>query len=211
MTTSNTPYRQIRAHYTPSTITVYQAYNSAIASAAVEHQKLDASPKFSTTRMTWIKPSWAWMMYRSGYSYKDPGQERILALTLTHDAFRDLLRRAVVSTHPKPTIDSGAKVKSESRAKPAHVRVQWDPERTVRLGLLPYRSIQIGVPGALVADLVGGIVKIEDVTETARSLKKLLDEPDEIDEAELLAQGLIFEERVFDVDAELRMILEMGT
>ncbi|WP_422570328.1 DUF4291 family protein, partial [Erwinia billingiae] len=29
--------------------------------------------------MTWIKPSFLWMMYRSGWGMKDPGQKRILA------------------------------------------------------------------------------------------------------------------------------------
>ncbi|WP_141653813.1 DUF4291 family protein, partial [Erwinia billingiae] len=31
-----------------------------------------ASPPFSMTRMTWIKPSFLWMMYRSGWGMKDP-------------------------------------------------------------------------------------------------------------------------------------------
>lgn len=61
-TTVTTPYRQIRALYTPTTITVYQAYSSAIAIPAVTHQKLSASPDFTFSRMTWIKPSWCWMM-----------------------------------------------------------------------------------------------------------------------------------------------------
>lgn len=29
--------------------------------------------------------------------------------------------------------------------KKAAVRVQWDPERSPKLGMLPYRSIQIGI------------------------------------------------------------------
>src|ERR1700761_3126194 len=96
MSESNTksiPYRQIRAKYDADTITVYQAYNKSIAEAAVRDQKLDSSPLFRT-RMTWIKPSWAWMMYRAGYSYKDAGQARILAIKLSHTGFFELLRRA---------------------------------------------------------------------------------------------------------------------
>jgi hypothetical protein len=53
---------EIRAVYDEETITVYQAYNAAIADAAVKHQKLNASPLFKSGRMTWIKPSWCWMM-----------------------------------------------------------------------------------------------------------------------------------------------------
>jgi len=56
------PYRQIRALHDAETITVYQAYSAAIADAAIASQKLCASPDFLFTRMTWIKPSWNWMM-----------------------------------------------------------------------------------------------------------------------------------------------------
>lgn len=56
-------YRQIRALYDEETITVYQAYSAEIAEPAVKEQSLTASPKFSGTRMTWIKPSWCWMMF----------------------------------------------------------------------------------------------------------------------------------------------------
>jgi Domain of unknown function (DUF4291) len=56
------PFRQIRATYDDETITVYQAYSEAIAVAAVKEQRLNASPQFLFGRMTWIKPSWAWMM-----------------------------------------------------------------------------------------------------------------------------------------------------
>lgn len=58
----NTPYRQIRALYDDETITVYQAYSAAIAIPAVRDQSLCASPEFKLGRMTWIKPSWCWMM-----------------------------------------------------------------------------------------------------------------------------------------------------
>lgn len=203
------PYRQIRALFDDETITVYQAYSAEIAIPAVEQQKLNASPAFSLTRMTWIKPSWAWMLYRSGYSYKDARQTHILALKLTHASFKNLLRRAVLSH--SSGLDSCKNAKNEGRAKPASVRVQWDPERTVRLERLDYRSIQIGVPGALVPDLVEGIVEIEDVTGKARELKRTLDE--DVEEKagvlDLVEKGLVPVEKEFTVDKELRQILGM--
>ncbi|KAH9231708.1 hypothetical protein K456DRAFT_1751505 [Colletotrichum gloeosporioides 23] len=94
---THAPYRQIRAHYDDETITVYQAYSSSIATAAIEAQRLDASPSFKLTRMTWIKPSWTWMLNRAGYSYKDPGQERILALKMPREYFIGLLRKGTLS------------------------------------------------------------------------------------------------------------------
>jgi len=113
------------------------------------------------------------MLYRSGYSYKDPGQEHILALRLIHTTFLSLLGKAIVSSHEEDLPEGGANAK-ETKSKSAHVRVQWDPRWTIRLEKLPYRSIQSGVPGALVDELVKGTVKIEDVTERARELKLVL-------------------------------------
>jgi hypothetical protein len=52
--------RVIRALYDDNTITVYQAYNNDIAAPAVKH-KTFVSP-FKVERMTWIKPSFLWMM-----------------------------------------------------------------------------------------------------------------------------------------------------
>merc|ERR1711963_806137 len=40
--------------------------------------------------MTWIKPSFAWMMYRSGYGRK-PNQTNVLKIKLGHDAVAELL------------------------------------------------------------------------------------------------------------------------
>ncbi len=38
--------------------------------------------------MTWIKPSFLWMMYRAGWGYKDAGQSRILAIDITREGIR---------------------------------------------------------------------------------------------------------------------------
>ncbi|KXJ91875.1 hypothetical protein Micbo1qcDRAFT_203920 [Microdochium bolleyi] len=131
MPPTTTPFRQIRAKCdrTPATttltspvatsinthdreddlITVYQAYNAAIATAACAAQRLDASPRFKLTRMTWVKPSWCWMMYRAGYSHKDANQERILALRMRRADLWALLRMAELTTRaPSPTITSDA-------------------------------------------------------------------------------------------------------
>jgi hypothetical protein len=205
MTGEPTPFRQIRAKFTPTTITVYQAYNAEIADAAVEHQKLNASHNFSTTRMTWIKPSWAWMLYRCGYSYKDHRQERVLAITLGHPAFLSLLAKAVVANHE---VDVQSEKKGGMR-DPPKVRVQWDPERTVWLQKLAYRSIQIGVPGTLIDELVDGTIEIRDVTERAKELKRKLDQYPDVALTELITLGLVPREDVFEVNEKLREILEM--
>ncbi|KAM0564255.1 hypothetical protein ACHAPJ_000465 [Fusarium lateritium] len=156
--------------------------------------------------MTWIKPSWAWMMYRAGYSYKDLGQSHILALRMKHEHFIALLERGVLSSHvQKPQA-------GEKREKSSDVRIQWDPERTPKLEILPYRSIQIGIPGALSEQWANEwIAEIEDVTDKARELKRVIDERPEITDEELLDLGLIFEERPFEVPESVHTKLEMTT
>ncbi|PMD30581.1 hypothetical protein L207DRAFT_573414 [Hyaloscypha variabilis F] len=201
------PYRQIRALYDEETITVYQAYSSSIALAAVEHQKLNASPDFKLGRMTWIKPSWCWMMYRSGYSFKDTKQSHILALKLTHSSFLKLLNEAVIC--------HGQTLTSEDRKK--DVRVQWDPERSPTLEVLSYRSIQIGISGAMARWWVEeGIVGIEDVTEKARGLWEFVEgekrdgKGGKLGIEEGVERGLMPREREYVVSEEVRGILMMG-
>ena len=74
------PAREVRAKYTAKSITVYQAYSPEIAEPAVAAERF-VSP-FKRDRMTWIKPSFLWMMYRCGWATK-PGQERVLAVEIT--------------------------------------------------------------------------------------------------------------------------------
>lgn len=207
------PYRQIRAHYDDHFITVYQAYKSSIAEAAVATQKLNAAPDFRPGRMTWIKPSWSWMMYRAGYGFKDPGQAHILAIKMRHQHFLGLLERGVLSTESQ-----GAREPPEARRdkkdgpKPRtkDVRIQWDPERTPQLHQLPYRSIQIGIPGDI-SDVWARewIAEIIDVTEMAKALKNALDERPELTVQELIDMGLVPSERPYHVPEDIRSRLEM--
>jgi len=74
---------------------------------------------------------------------------------------------------------------------------------------LSYHSIQVGIPGALVPQLVDGIIKIEDVTEKAQELKRVIDERKDVSMVELMERELVPEEKVFEVADELKMILRM--
>jgi len=75
--TPNTPYRQVRAQYDENTIAVYQAYSPEIAEPALAAGTF-VEP-FGMHRMTWIKPSFLWMAYRSGWATK-PGQTVVLRI-----------------------------------------------------------------------------------------------------------------------------------
>lgn len=164
------PFRAIRAHCLEHTIRVYQAYSAEIARVAVDAQTFKAP--FRRGRMTWIKPSFAWMMYRAGWATK-PGQERILAVDIRRDGFEWALAHSALS-HFDRSLHSSREEWSELLRK-SSVRVQWDPERTLTLDALPWRALQVGLEGEAVdAYLDHWIVGIEDVTGLAQRMGELI-------------------------------------
>lgn len=168
--------REVRAYFNDSFIRVYQAYNDQIANAALE-QGTFVSPPFSMTRMTWIKPSFLWMMYRAGWGFKDGNQKRILAIDLTHQGFQWALSNSCPSSF-KPKLFR-AKEEWEALKSVSPVRIQWDPERDIRLQKLDYRSIQIGLSGLAVQRFVDDwIVNISDITDLAHRIKVTVDSGD---------------------------------
>jgi hypothetical protein len=176
------PFRQIRAVCTDTTITVYQAYSSQIIEPALQAQKF--VPPFHFNRMTWIKPSFLWMMYRSGWGTKG-GQERVLAIEITRSGFQWCLENACLS-HFDPAIHVSEATWQEAKER-SPVRVQWDPERSIRLARLDCRSIQIGLCGAAVEMYVADwIVRIRDVTSLAHKIHGLVESGEESTAAKLL-------------------------
>ncbi|GAA1869865.1 DUF4291 domain-containing protein [Myceligenerans crystallogenes] len=153
-----------------TTIVVYQAYPPEIAGAAVAAGTFVAP--FKRERMTWIKPSFLWMMYRSGWASK-PGQERVLAVRITRDGFHEALAGACLSHFDRTMYDDAAAW--EARKRETEVRVQWDPERTPSGAPLPHRSLQVGLSGSAVDAYVSRwIVGIEDITDDVRDWRALL-------------------------------------
>ena len=156
------PIRQVRASFDSESIIVYQAYGHEIADAALAAGSFVAP--FSLHRMTWIKPSFLWMMYRSGWASKS-GQERVLAVRMSRAGFEDA-PAASCQSHFDPTMHADeAMWRRALQASP--VRVQWDPERAVDGQPLGHRSLQVGLSGvAVVHDVTEWIRGIEDITTT---------------------------------------------
>ena len=155
------PERQIRALFNEKTIRVYQAYSAEIANSALRRGTFQAPP-FKLDRMTWIKPSFLWMMYRSGWGFKEKGQERILGIDISIDGFNWALNQARLSKFV-PNIHG--EYESWKIHKP-EVRVQWDPERDLMLEKLDYRSLQMGLSRESVRKYVNDwIIHIEDLTD----------------------------------------------
>ena len=163
------PVKEIRAVYTDETIRVYQAYNRTIAEEAVKNGTFGAH--FSMNRMTWIKPSFLWMMYRCGWAEKE-NQEHVLAIDIKRSGFDKAVKSAVISTFSE---DFGiSKEEWQKQVKESDVRVQWDPEKDINGNNLPYRSIQLGLRGNAVEEYVHDwIDNITDITDYVHELNAL--------------------------------------
>lgn len=164
-----TPLYQIRADYDAETIVVYQAFSPAIAIPAVEAQTF--VPPFSFNRMTWIKPSFLWLMERSRWG-QSPGQEHTLAVRITRAGWEEALRIAVPTSPDKRLYPSTEAW--QQAMKTARVNVQWDPERSIRGGKLAHRSIQIGIGRQLIETYAKEWVReIRDLSPLVAKLRDL--------------------------------------
>jgi hypothetical protein len=162
--------KEIRAVYDEETITVYQAYRKEIAEAAVKNQKF-VSP-FKLERMTWIKPSFLWMMYRSGWGSKE-GQENILAIKIQRTGFELALQNSCLSHFDGSIYENYDSWKNILNNSP--VRIQWDPEKDMYLQNLNYRSIQIGLTGIAVNQYVNEWTEsITDITGDCQNIQSLI-------------------------------------
>lgn len=160
--------KEIRAFYTEDTVRVYQVYNKVIADEAVKNGTFGSS--FKLDRMTWIKPSFLWMMYRCGWGTKE-NQEHILAIDLKREAFDYIVQNVVISTYDDNIGISHEEWKEQ--IKTSEIRCQWDPERDLFGNPLDYRSIQLGLRGTAVQKYVNDwIVSIEDITEYVKKLRE---------------------------------------
>lgn len=185
---------EIRADYDRDTIVVYQAYGEPIADAAVAAQRFVAP--FSLTRMTWIKPSFRWLMQRSGWARK-PGQERILAVRITRTAWESALGEAVL-TSPERRVYTDADAWRKA-FKYAPIHVQWDPEYSLRGAKLDHRSIQVGVSRHRIEEYVHDwTVEIRDLTPLVHKMSAHLREG-RVDRA----KTLLPEEKPYPLGAEL--------
>lgn len=190
--------KKINAVYDDKTIRVYQAFNERIACEAVKLGTFGKS--FKRERMTWIKPSFLWMMYRAGWAEKE-NQEHILAIDITREGFEEILKNAVISSYHESTgisYDEWKKKVSES-----DVRCQFDPDRDIYGNPQPIRAIQLGLRGKMVDRYINDwIVKITDITDHVKYLKSLRDR-------NILTAEKLPHEKEYTVSSEIMKILCM--
>jgi hypothetical protein len=153
--------RHILAHFDDETIVVYQAYRPAIARYAIEHGAF-GGPDFSFARMSWVKPNFLWMMYRSGWGAKRD-QEVILGLRLRRGFFERLLALAVPSS---PGVGPHATHAAwQAAVAGSDVRLQWDPDHDPSGQRVERRAIQLGLRGELLREYAAAqILEVIDMT-----------------------------------------------
>ncbi|MEM1262496.1 MAG: DUF4291 domain-containing protein [Pseudomonadota bacterium] len=153
--------RHILADYNDDTVTVYQAYRPAIGRYAAEHGKFGG--EFSYSRMSWIKPNFLWMMYRSGWGTK-PGQEITLAVRLRRPFFEEILEQAVPSSFNEELFESHAAW--QEAVQSSNVRLQWDPDHDPAGAKLERRAVQLGLRGEILQRYgTDECVSITDISE----------------------------------------------
>ncbi|CAG9313612.1 unnamed protein product [Blepharisma stoltei] len=188
--------KHIISHYNENFIIVYQAYSSTIANPAALHQDFTTqNPSFQPLRMTWIKPNFLWMMYRSGWATK-PNQEHILAVYLRREWFESILSQAVLTNQ------------TAKKCKSSNVVVQWDPDHRPNGSKTTRRAIQIGLrkeaSQAYAQGIYGpAILKIEDITDYVREVRNATQE------GKTGIDFLMKIEKEYEVSAELRLSLGM--
>lgn len=153
-------------------VIVYQAFNDSIADFAIKNQKFGGNA-YSFSRMTWIKPNFLWMMYRSGWAEK-PDQNRILAIEMSLSGFEDLLIKGVYSSFNSQVYESHEAWKTALRE--SDVRLQWDPDHGPKGGELDRRAVQIGFKGEALRTFNKEYIRsITDITDFVKAQKANLD------------------------------------
>jgi hypothetical protein len=190
----------IRADYNAQTITIYQAYSPVIAQSALKVGRF--VPPFSMTRMTWIKPSFLWLMERSNWGQK-AGQEMILAVHMQRSGWEEALSLGVLTSFEPPAQHSLKEWRDQFES--AQVHVQWDPERSLRGADLGVNSIQVGLSRHVIQKYVDEwVVEIQDITALVRKIHGFV-KSGQADKA----RKLLPPERLYPVTSEVVKRLNM--
>ncbi len=148
-------------------VVVYQAYRPSIAQAAVADQAFGRGG-FSLGRMSWIKPSFLWMMYRAGWATK-PGQEHVLAIWLRRASFDAILAQAVPSAFDE--VRYADRDEWQRAVESSDVRVQWDPDHAPSGAPVVRRAIQLGLRGSVLQRFARhDLVEVQDITERVHEM-----------------------------------------
>jgi hypothetical protein len=151
----------IIAQFDKDSIIVYQAFKDSIAQYAVEHQKFGGED-YDFERMTWLKPSFLWMMYYSGWA-KNENQENVLAISMSRAGFDEMLKAAVMSTYYKRIYETEKNWKDKLAR--SDIQLQWEPYHDLLGTKTERKAIKAGLTGNMQMRYNDEwILKIENIT-----------------------------------------------
>jgi Domain of unknown function (DUF4291) len=153
--------RVILAQYDADSIVVYQAYSPAIGHFAAQQGYFGGD--FKLSRMTWIKPNFLWMMYRSGWGTKAE-QEVTLAIRLSRSTFDFILSQSIHSAYLPELYAS--EDHWQQAIQNSDIRLQWDPDHSPSGEKLSRRAIQLGLQRTAARQYSQDwILEIQDISE----------------------------------------------
>lgn len=162
--------QHILAQYDDESIIVYQAYRPAIGLFAEKNQYFGG--EFGLNRMSWIKPNFLWMMYRSNWA-RTPGQEVVLAIRLKRNFFDQVVKTAVPSTYDNKLYQTREEWKHAVHK--SDVRLQWDPDHDPAGGKCIRRAIQLGLRGKMLEQYSQeAIIEIINVSQFVTEQRKYI-------------------------------------
>ena len=120
--------------------------------------------------MTWLKPSYLWLMERSNWGNKS-NQNFILGIRVYRKYLEKALSIGVLTDPDKEVYSSG--YEWEQQFNKAKVHIQWDPERTIKAGKLQQRTIQVGISRHLIEEYnEQWIAEISDYTPLTKKINQ---------------------------------------
>jgi hypothetical protein len=162
--------RHLLAQFDDESMVVYQTYSPDIGRFAAAHGYFGG--EFSYSRMSWIKPNFLWMMYRSGWG-TSPSQTVTLAVRLRRSFFESVLAQAVPSSFdPGLYVDKTTWKRAVARSD---VRLQWDPDHGPTGRPLRRRAIQLGLRGPVLEEYGRqAILEIEDISDFVAAQREVV-------------------------------------
>lgn len=188
--------KKIFAQYDEQNIRVYQVYNHKIADEALRLSTFGSH--FKMDRTTWIKSSFLWMMYRSGWATKE-GQERILAIDINRTGFITIIENVVLSAYKAEVY--GQHENWKKQLENSQVICQWDPDRDIFGDPLDRRAIQLGLRGDMVKNYITNwIVEIRDITDTVIEMRESI-------KSKTFKKSMLPIEHEYPLDERLKKVL----
>lgn len=162
----------IIAQYCDEHIIIYQAFKDSIAEYAVKHQRFGGID-YDFDRMTWLKPSFLWMMYYSGWANKE-NQENVLAIQICRKGFDEILRYAVMSSFYKNIY--GTNHNWEQELSRSDIQLQWESYHDLLGNKTDRKAVKIGIKGDMLQRYNNEwIQKIENITTFVREQQRLIE------------------------------------